>query len=155
MMVAGLAPEAAWGAGVNAILFPPGVPVGFRGFATLFLPTRAAGDGAVVDFDMLLLGGSVCPTLRGRVNLMGCIGGHLGALRPRPRGPSTFALPDELVSIWNASAEVRVSIPIASPIMIGAGVGGAVPLVRPRYERLHESAIVAFVADVGVGLYFP
>jgi hypothetical protein len=155
MTVAGLAPEVAWGAGVNAILFPPGLPVGFRGMASLFLPTRAAGDGTVADFDMLVLGGSVCPTLRRRVSLMACIGGHLGALRPRPRGPGTTTLPDDLIGIWNASAELRVSVPVAAPIAVGAGAGGAVPITRPSYGGIYESAIVAFTADVGVGVYFP
>ncbi len=154
-MIAGLAPETAWGAGVNGILYPPGVPLGFRGFASLFLPTRTDVNGTRVDFDMLLFGGSLCPTLRRRVNLMGCLGGHLGLLRPRPQGSAGAALPDDLVPIWNASAEVRVSIPITAPIAMGAGVGGALPILRPKYAGTWESSVVALTADVALGFFFP
>jgi hypothetical protein len=146
MMLAGLAPELAWGAGVNGILYAPGFPVGFRGMTTLFLPTTAEGNGKKVDFDMLLFGGSLCPTIRGRVNLMGCIGGHVGILRPRV---------GDILPIWNASAELRVSIPIAQPIEIGAGAGAALPIFRPKYEDIYRSNVVAFTADLMVGFFFP
>lgn len=153
--VAGLAPEVAWGAGVNGILYPPGVPLGFRGMTTLFLPTHAEGRGIAADFDMLMFGGSLCPTLRGRVNLMGCVGGHVGFLRPRPQGTGVVSLPDDLLAIWNASAEVRVSIPVAAPILVGAGAGAALPLIRPKWQDIYESSVVALTADVTVGFFFP
>jgi hypothetical protein len=146
MMLAGLAPELAWGAGVNGILYPPGSPIGFRGTTTLFLPTTAEGNGRKVDFDMLLFGGSICPTIRRRVNLMGCIGGHVGILRPRS---------GDLLAIWNLAAELRISIPIAQPIEIGAGAGAALPIFRPKYENIYRSDVVAFTADVMVGFFFP
>lgn len=153
--IVGLAPQTAWGAGVNGILYPPGVPLGFRGFTSLYLPTHTDVGAARVDFDMLLFGGSLCPTIRGRVNLMGCIGGHVGILRPRPQGTAGAGLPDDLLAIWNASAELRVSIPIAAPIAAGAGVGGALPILRPKYQGAYESSIVALTADVALGFFFP
>jgi hypothetical protein len=146
MMLAGLAPELAWGAGVNGILYAPGFPVGFRGMTTLFLPTTAEGNGKSVDFDMLIFGGSLCPTIRRRVNLMGCVGGHVGILRPRV---------SDILPIWNFAAELRISIPIAQPIEVGAGVGGAVPIFRPKYEDIYRSNIMALTADVMVGFFFP
>ncbi len=154
-MIAGLAPQLAWGAGVNAILYAPGVPIGFRGFTTLFLPTHTDVGASRVDFDMLLFGGSLCPTIRGRVNLMGCVGGHLGLMRPRPQGSAASTLPDDLIPIWNASAELRVSIPVMAPIAAGAGVGAALPIVRPKYQGAWESSVVAMTADVALGFFFP
>jgi hypothetical protein len=146
MMLAGFAPELAWGAGVNGILYAPGFPVGFRGTTTLFLPTTAEGNGKNVDFDMLLFGGSLCPTIRRRINLMGCIGGQVGILRPRI---------GDILPIWNAAAELRVSIPIAQPIEIGAGAGAVLPIFRPKYEDIYRSDVVAFMADFMIGFFFP
>lgn len=146
MMLTGLAPEIAWGAGVSGILYAPGFPVGFRGMTTLFLPTTAEGNGKSVDFDMLVFGGSLCPTIRRRINLMGCVGGHVGILRPRA---------GDVLPIWNAAAELRVSIPIAQPIELGAGAGAALPIFRPRYEDIYRADVVAFTADVMVGFFFP
>lgn len=145
-MLAGLAPDLAWGAGVNGILYAPGFPVGFRGMTTLFLPTTAEGNRRSVDFDMLIFGGSLCPTLRRRVNLMACLGGHVGILRPRI---------GDVLPIWNVAAEVRVGIPIVQPIEIGAGIGAAVPIFRPRYEDIYRADVVAFTADFMVGFFFP
>ena len=146
-MIAGFAPQLAWGAGVDGMLYPPGVPLGFRGTTTLFLPTVAEGNGKRVLFDMLLFGGALCPTIRGQVvNVMGCLGGHLGILRPRD---------GDIIPIWNASAEARVSLHIAQPIMLGAGVGAALPIFRPKYEDIYESSVVALTTDLMVGFFFP
>ena len=146
-MMAGFAPQLAWGAGVDGILYPPSLPLGFRGTTTLFLPTAADGNGKHVLFDMLLFGGSLCPTIRGQVvNVMGCLGGQLGILRARE---------GDVIPIWNATAEARLSLHVAQPIMLGAGAGVALPILRPRYQDIYESSVVAFMSDVMIGLFFP
>jgi hypothetical protein len=159
----GLTPSPAVGAGVESILYPPGVPVGFRGFVNLFLPTTASKDDARASFDMLYAGGSICPTYRARVNVMGCLGGHLGILRPRAETPNR-GISEDILPLWNAVAELRVSIPIAAPI--GASIGGsaALPLLRPTFEYtapggqtavLHKVSAVAFTGSAGLGFFFP
>lgn len=160
----GLAPTLAPGAGVEAILYPPKIPVGFRGYTTLFLPTSAEKDGARASFDMLYAGGSICPTLRGRVNLLGCLGGHLGLLRPRAETPGRGISQDVLL-LWTAMAELRVHVPLVAPIGVAAGAGAGLPILRPELEyrrssgvgtdRLHRPEAYVLTADVGIGFFFP
>jgi hypothetical protein len=168
-LAAGLAPSVAVGAGVEAILYPPGVPVGFRGFTTLFpsvrfLSASASKDGARATFDMLYLGGSVCPTLRRAVNLMLCLGGQLGALRAHAETDNRGIKDGQLLPIWNALLEARVSFPIVKPIGVSGGLALAVPILHPKFEyrttaggtdTLHEVSPVAFVASGGIGFVFP
>jgi hypothetical protein len=158
----GITPTLAPGAGVQALLYPPKIPVGFRGYTTLFLPTNAEQDGARASFDMLYAGGGICPTVRGRVNLLFCLGGHLGVLRPRAETRNRD-IQEDLRVIWNAMAEIRLHIPLVAPIGIAAGVGAGVPIVRPRvdYTRstgtrdtLHRSEAYVLTADVGIGFFF-
>lgn len=159
----GLAPTLAPGAGVQAILYAPKLPVGFRGYTTLFWPTEATKDGARASFDLLYAGGSVCPTLRGRVNLLACLGGHLGVLRPRAETPGR-GIRENVLLLWTAMAELRVHIPLAAPIGVAAGVGAGLPILRPElaYTRsdggrdvLHRPEAYVLSADVGVGFFFP
>jgi hypothetical protein len=116
---------------------------------------------------MLYVGGSLCPTLRRRVNLMFCLGGQLGLLRPRAKTQGR-GIAETVLPIWNALAELRGSMTIVPPIGITAGVGGALPLLRSRVEYRPSSATgasepatlfkvspVAAMADVGVGFVFP
>ena len=146
MMLAGLLPELGWGAGVSGTLYAPGFPVGFRGVSTLFLPTTAEGNGKSVELDTLMFGGFLCPTVRRRVNVMACLGGHSGIIRPRV---------GDLIPIWNAAAELRVSIPIVQPIMIGAGAAVGLPILRPKIEVIYKSDVVVFTADFMIGFFFP
>jgi hypothetical protein len=159
----GIAPVLDPGAGVQAILYPPKIPVGFRGYTALFLPTTREMDGARASFDMLYAGGSICPTLRARVNLLGCIGGQLGILRPRAE-TANRGIDESIRVIWNVMLEARIHIPIIAPIGVAAGVGAGLPLVRPTVEyrtatnainTLHKSEAYVLTADVGLGLYFP
>jgi hypothetical protein len=160
----GLAPTLVPGAGVQAILYPPRLPIGFRGYTTLFLPSEAEKEDARASFDMLYAGGAICPTLRGRVNLLGCLGGHLGLLRPRAE-TSGRGIDEDVVLLWTAMAELRAHVPIVAPIGVAAGVGAGVPILRPevRYERvgtrstdiLHRPEAYVLTADVGIGFFFP
>ncbi len=159
----GLAPNVAPGAGVHAILYPPGVPIGFRGYTVLFLPSEAEKDGARATFDMLYGGGALCPTLRGRVNLLGCLGGQLGLLRPRADSRGR-GISEELLPVLNAMAELRVHAPIVAPIAAAAGVGVGLPILRPELEYrrtdgrtdvLHRAEAYLLTADVGLGFVFP
>jgi hypothetical protein len=168
-IAAGLAPSVAIGAGVEAILYPPGIPVGFRGFTALFpsipfLSASASKDGARATFDMLYVGGTVCPTLRRAVNVMLCLGGQFGALRAHAETDNRGIKDGELLPIWNALLEARMSFTIIKPIGASGGLGLAVPLLVPKFEyrttsgqtdTLHEVSPVVFVASGGLGFVFP
>lgn len=155
-VVTGLAPAAAFGAGVTGILYPPDLAVGFRGTAALFLPTTAEGNGARATVDLVYLGGALCPTLRGKVNFMTCVGGQLGVLRPHAE---TAGVREEVLGLVNVTAELRMSAMLAPPIGVGLGVGGLVPILRPSVESpqgtLHHVSVVGLTADVGFGFFFP
>lgn len=159
----GLAPEPALGAGVEAILYPPGLPIGLRGYTTLFLPTSITKDGARASFDMLYAGGALCPTLEGRVRVMGCLGGQLGLLRPRAETTGR-GIGEDLQPILNAMAEARLHAAVVGPFGIAMGVGGGIPIVRPEVDFrrtsgatdvLHKSNAFVISADLGVGVFFP
>jgi len=161
----GLTPTLTGGAGVEAILYPPRIPIGFRGYTMLFLPTDKTADGARASFDMLYLGGGLCPTWRTRVSVMGCLGGQLGVLRPRAETPNR-GISESLLPIWNAMAELRLHVPIVAPIGVAAGVGAGIPLLRPRLEytssapardtqTLHRADAFVLTADLGIGFFFP
>ncbi len=168
-LAAGLTPSVALGGAVEAILYPPGVPVGFRGFTALYPAVlglgRADADGARASFDLLYAGGSVCPTLRRTVNLMVCLGGHLGAIRVHADTPNRGIDDGAILPIWNAIVEGRVSFPIVRPIGATAGIGAALPLLRPQFDfkrsdgttsdTLFKVSPVAFTASAGVELMFP
>lgn len=129
----GSTPTLAPGAGVQGILYPPVFPVGLRGYANLFLPTETEQDGARASFDMLYGGGSLCPTLRGRVHLLGCVGGQIGVLRPRAETPNR-GIGESLLPILNAVVELRVHGPIVAPFGAAAGVSAGLPIMRPEVE---------------------
>ena len=165
VLASGLTPAVDPGALVMGILFPPGVPVGLRGYAVLLLPAEAEKDGARGSFDTLYLGGSLCPTLRRRrVVAMLCGGGQLGAMRSHAETVDR-GIDEKTLPLWNLTAEARVSIPVLPPVAFNAGVTGILPLVRPtfRYDRtaaagrddLHEVAPVAVTADMGIAFFFP
>jgi len=162
-IASGFTPTLAFGVGVEALLYPPGVPLGFRGYSSLFLPTSTEKDGAKASFDMIYVGGGLCPTIRWRVNIMACIGGQLGILRPRPDTPGR-GIKDDVLPLWNAVAELRASLPLVAPVGMSGGVGAALPLLRPNFEyttpgqgteSLHKVAPVAFTAELGLGFFFP
>ncbi len=160
----GLAPTVAPGIMATALIYPPGLPVGFHGFASLFLPTEARGVGATATVDMGYLGGSLCPTLRGkRASLMACVGGHLGLLRPRAQVGSS-PISESVLPLWNLLGELRLSVPLVHPIGVFLGIGGVLPLLRPSFEyrrpdatvsELHRVSVVAATADAGIGIILP
>lgn len=160
----GLTPTVVPGAGVQALLYPPRIPIGLRGYATLFLPTEAEKEGARASFDMLYGGGSLCPTLRARVNVLACVGGHLGFLRPRAE-TANRGVSESLLPVLNLVAELRVHVPLVSPIGAAAGVAAGLPILRPEleYQRsdgrgldtLHRAQGYVLTADVGIGVSFP
>lgn len=162
--VTGLAPTVAPGLTATALVHPPEIPLGFHGFASLFLPTTADGAGASASVDMGYVGGSLCPTVRGRhASVMACIGGHVGLLRPRAKVGST-PLKEQVLPLWNLLGELRLSVPLVHPIGIFMGIGGMLPLLRPSFEyrrpdgsvsELHRVSVVAATADLGIGFFVP
>lgn len=162
----GLGPVLDPGAGVSGVLFPPGVPIGLRGYAALFLPTQAEKDGARGTFDIFDVGGGLCPTVRGKVATgMLCFGGQLGVVRShadtKDRGIEEKTLP-----LFNAVTEARMTLPLLAPLGVTAGVAAILPLARPtfRYTRadpalgrdnLHRVSALAFTADFGFSFFFP
>ncbi len=162
----GLAPEVAFGGSIAGTLFLPTIPLGFRGYASLFAPTNATQDGARASFDLFYLGGAVCPTLRRTaITLMLCFGGHLGVVRSHPETQGRN-IDDKTGGLWNAVSEARITIPIAAPLAITGGISGVLPLLRPTFgytrsdsaqtpASLHRVASFAMAADVGIGFFFP
>jgi hypothetical protein len=160
----GLSPSLDGGVAVSGVLFPPGVSVGLRGYAAVFLPTPVNRDGAQGTFDLLYVGGALCPALRGEVATgMLCVGGQLGVMRSHAdteqRGIEQKTLP-----LVNAVGEARVSFPVIAPVAITAGVAAIVPVLRPTFEytaagpttaNLHKVSPLAGSGDVGIAFFFP
>lgn len=162
----GLAPQLAPGGTIAGTLFIPRVPLGLRGYGSLFLPTDAEQDGARASFDLLYLGGAVCPTLR-RTAFVGmlCFGGQLGVIRSHPETLGR-GITGKTDVIWNAVTEARMSIPVLAPLAITFGASAVLPLLRPTFEytgagpqaslgNLHKVSAFAMAADVGIGFFFP
>lgn len=162
----GIAPQVDPGGSIAGTLFLPRIPLGLRGYGSLFLPTTAEQDGARASFDLFYLGSAICPTLRRpAIVAMLCFGGHLGVIRSHPETLNR-GVADKTEAIWNAVSEVRVTIPVLAPLALTAGASAVLPLVRPTfgYERadasrtranLHEVSVFAMAADVGIGFFFP
>jgi hypothetical protein len=164
-ITSGLAPQIDLGGSIAGTLFIPDIPLGLRGYGSLFVPTIADRDGARASFDLFYLGGAVCPTLRRpAIVAMLCFGGHLGVIRSHPETLGR-GIDDKTEGIWNAVSEARVSIPLVAPLALTAGVSAVLPILRPTFEytlagatareNLHKVSSFALAADVGVGFFFP
>ncbi len=166
ILTSGLAPAFDPGVVFTGLLYPPGVPVGLRGYTVLLLPMDAEKDGARGSFDTLYLGGSLCPTLRKkRIVGMLCAGGQLGGMRSHAETKGR-GIEEKTLPLWNLAAEARVSFPVLPPLSVNAGVAGIVPLLRPTFQytgaapgagqdNLHKVSPVAVSADVGIAFFFP
>lgn len=159
----GMTPSTAAGGGVEGMISIPGIPIGLRGFGNVFLPTTASKDGAIANYDLLYVGSALCPTLRGTVNLMACVGGHLGGVRPRAQTKDR-GISEDLMPIWNVMLEARIRIPIVAPLAVFGGIGGGIPLLRPTSEfrrttgettTLYELGSAVVTATLGIGFFFP
>lgn len=165
-VTSGLAPQVAPGGSIAGTLFLPRLPIGLRGYGSLFLPTTAEQDGARASFDLFYLGSAICPTLR-RPAIVAtlCFGGHLGVIRSHPETLGRNVA-DKTEVIWNAVSELRVTIPVLAPVAVTAGASAVLPLLRPTFEytrtgalasaaELHKVSSFAMAADVGIGFFFP
>ncbi len=163
----GIAPAVDPGGSIAGTLFlPRGIPIGLRGYGSLFLPTKAAQDGASASFDLFYLGSAICPTLRRpAATLMLCFGGHLGVLRSHPETQSRN-IDDKTEIIWNAVSEGRITIPLFAPLALTGGLSAVLPLLRPTFgytrsdatgtpATLHKVSSFAVAADAGIGFFFP
>jgi hypothetical protein len=166
-ITSGIAPDVDPGGSIAGTLFlPNGIPIGLRGYGSLFLPTKAAQDGASASFDLFYLGSAVCPTMRRpAVTLMLCFGGHLGVLRSHPETQGRN-VDDKTEIIWNAVSEGRITIPLFAPLALTGGVSAVLPLLRPTFgytrsdaaqtpANLHKVSSFAAAADAGIGFFFP
>jgi hypothetical protein len=161
---AGLAPGVAPGGTIAGALFlPNGIPLGLRGYASLFVPTTAEREGASASFDLFYVGGAVCPTLR-RPSFVGmlCVGGQLGVVRSHPETQGRAQ--EKTLGLWNGVSEARISIPLFAPVALTGGVSAVLPLLRPTFEytrpdgssaNLHKVSFLALAADAGIGFFFP
>jgi hypothetical protein len=113
---------------------------------------------------MLYAGGSACLALKRRVLLLGCLGSHLGLLRPRAETPNR-AISERTSVLWSAMSEARLHVPIVAPFGVALGLGAGVPILRPEttYARadgtgtamLHRPSPWVLTGDIGVGVFFP
>lgn len=163
----GLAPDVDPGGSIAGTLFlPNGIPIGLRGYGSLFLPTKATQDGASASFDQFYLGSAICPTLRRpAVVLMLCFGGHLGVLRSHPETQGRN-VDDKTELLWNAVSEGRITVPLFAPLALTGGLSAVLPLLRPTFgytrsdaartpANLHKVSSFAVAADAGIGFFFP
>ena len=166
-ITSGVAPKVDAGGSIAGTLFlPNGIPLGLRGYGSLFLPTTAEEDGARASFDLFYLGSAICPTLRRpAVTLMLCFGGHLGVLRSHPETQGRN-IDDKTEIIWNAVSEGRITVPLIAPLAITGGLSAVLPLLRPTFgytrsdaastpANLHKVSSFAVAADAGIGFFFP
>lgn len=166
-ITSGVAPAVDAGGSIAGTLFlPNGVPIGLRGYGSLFLPTKATQDNASASFDLFYLGSAICPTLRRpAATLMLCFGGHLGVLRSHPETQGR-GIDDKTEIVWNGVSEGRVTIPLFAPLALTGGLSAVLPLLRPTfgYTRsdatgtradLHKVSSFAVAADAGIGFFFP
>jgi hypothetical protein len=166
-ITSGVAPAVDAGGSIAGTLFlPRGIPIGLRGYGSLFLPTTAEQDGAKASFDLFYLGSAVCPTLRRpAVTLMLCFGGHLGVLRSHPETQGRN-IEDKTEVIWNAVSEGRITVPLFAPLALTGGLSAVLPLLRPTFgytrsdaastpATLHKVSSFAVAADAGIGFFFP
>jgi hypothetical protein len=163
----GLTPSLAAGATVAGALFLPNdIPLGFRAYGSLFVPTSAEQFGAKAHFDLFYVGGAVCPTLRRpAITAMVCIGGQLGVLRSTA-DTTNRGIGEEIHGLWNGVTEARFTIPLFAPLAITGGAGIVLPLLRPSFSvaregasgasaDLHKVSFLAMTADLGLGFFFP
>ncbi len=130
----GLAPSPDPGAMIGGILYPPGIPIGLRGYTALFLPLETEKDGAKGTFDLFYVGSALCPTLRGKFAVgMICIGGQLGVVRSHA-DTKNRGIEEKSLLLWNGVTEARVTVPIIAPVALTAGVGAVVPILRPTFQ---------------------
>ena len=166
-VTSGVAPAVAGGGSIAGTLFlPRGIPIGLRGYGSLFLPTKAEQDGARASFDLFYLGSAICPTMRRpAVTLMLCFGGHLGVLRSHPETQGRN-IEDKAEVIWNAVSEGRITVPLFAPLALTGGISAVLPLLRPTFgytrsdaastpANLHKVSSFAVAADAGIGFFFP
>ncbi len=166
-ITSGIAPAVDAGGSIAGTLFlPRGIPIGLRGYGSLFLPTKATQDAASASFDLFYLGSAICPTMRRpAVTLMLCFGGHLGVLRSHPETLGR-GIDDKTEVIWNAVSEGRITIPLFAPLALTGGLSAVLPLLRPTFgytrtdaartpANLHKVSSFAVAADAGVGFFFP
>ena len=166
-ITSGIAPAVDAGGSIAGTLFlPKGIPIGLRGYGSLFLPTKAMQDGASASFDLFYLGSAICPTLRRpAATLMLCFGGHLGVLRSHPETQGR-GIDDKTEALWNAVSEGRVTVPLFAPLALTGGLSAVLPLLRPTFgytrsdaarmpANLHKVASFAVAADAGIGFFFP
>jgi len=166
-VTSGVAPTVDAGGSIAGTLFlPRGIPIGLRGYGSLFLPTKAEQDGARASFDLFYLGSAICPTMRRpAVTLMLCFGGHLGVLRSHPETQGRN-IEDKTEVIWNAVSEGRITVPLFAPLALTGGISAVLPLLRPTFgytrsdaastpANLHKVSSFAVAADAGIGFFFP
>ena len=145
----GLAPHTTVGAGAEWMVLFPKVPLGLRGYANVFYPTTAASPAARATYDLLYVGGALCPVLRDTtVDLFVCAGPQIGGLRARD---TAGGVKDGVLPLVNLVAEGRAAVRVFGPLEVSAGVAGVLPLARPS-SAVHQPSILGFTADFGVGV---
>lgn len=155
----GLAPHATLGAGAEWMLLFPKVPLALRGYANVFYPTTAIDGQARATYDLLYVGGSLCPVLRNReVDLFACASTQIGGLRARD---AAGGVAEEVLPLVNVAAEGRLAVRLLGPLELSAGIAAVLPLARPKStfaaaaggtSTLLELSPLAFTADIGLGV---
>ena len=163
-MTSGLQPGVGLGVTATFVVRPPRFGAFFLG-AGLFPETRATtARGAEVAADAQYGTVGVCPFVVGaatdRLEGKVCVGVLLGALRAQGSGfDESYG---DRVATVAALAQVRGALRLVGPLVLTAGFGSHVGLVRAEvtYRDASESKVAfatapaGILADVGLGLRF-
>lgn len=160
----GIAPVFDPGVQVAGMLWPPGLPVAARGYASLYLPTDATQNGAKGSFDLVLLGSALCPTARSTIGVaMLCTGGELGVIRSHSETDGR-GIDEKTMLLINLVGQARFTVPLIAPVALTGGVAGFIPVLRPTFlytstagsrENLHKVSLGGLSTDIGIAFFFP
>jgi len=159
----GLLPSVGLGLHAAVTVEPPWF-IAVEGSAAIYLPSAAEIDPAAGDFQLAYVGLAACPLSRrwDRVDFSLCAEVQLGRLWADGTDLDGQSWEDHQF-VANLAARARFSVRLWGPLTVGAGVAGAVALVREPFEvraadgrsaELFSLSPVQFQPDIAFGLRF-
>jgi hypothetical protein len=158
----GLLPRAAGGVLIRTHVTPPRF-WSFDVGAVVFPAVGAQQGGASASFQLTEAFVNVCPLTVGKssVAFSACAGVQAGALHAQGSGVLVSSSPEE--ALFNVAVEGRVRWRPWGPLLLGAGLGLAVPVLRTRFTYVYAGtstdlftvAPIAGTLDLSAGVEFP
>jgi hypothetical protein len=158
---AGLLPGAALGAALGATSDAPSIPpVVIR--VSVWREAEATAGQAGARFDLVTAGVALCPQVwhGGAIDAAVCGGGEAG--RVRASGFGFDRSQETTTTMGHVLLEPRGAIRMGPGLVVEAGLGLQVPVVRPRFTfdqggiavLLYQAPMLALVGHAGLGLRF-